>query len=184
MLVGVCGCWCRRVRGLCGLCQRYTPPVTVKHLGVRSLPLLAGQRLKSCLWVSVAAGAGVSGGFVDCASADGMSNAKWRRRFDWSKQLDSLNKQYFGNHSYRWEQASLGSGSVWLRAPMHGPSWRKCFYLGRQCHPRHDQAGMCVIWVDNVALVVSKQVYAYPPPRCSMLPAQVQCSLTFLRWRR
>jgi hypothetical protein len=41
---------------------------------------------------------------VDCASADGMSNAKWRRRFDWSKQLDSLNKQYFGNHSYRWEQ--------------------------------------------------------------------------------
>jgi hypothetical protein len=45
--------------------------------------------------------AGVSGGFVDCASSDGMRDAQWRRRFEWSKQLDSLNKQYFGNNSYR-----------------------------------------------------------------------------------
>ena len=45
---------------------------------------------------------GVSAGFVDCANSDGMRNPKWRRRFEWSKQLDSLNRQFFGNHSYRY----------------------------------------------------------------------------------
>lgn len=38
---------------------------------------------------------------MDCANSDGMRNPQWRRRCAWSKQLDGLNKQYFGNHSYR-----------------------------------------------------------------------------------
>jgi len=54
--------------------------------------------------------AGVSGGFVDCANSDGMRNPQWRRRSEWSKQLDSLNKQYFGNHSYRSDR-----GFCWWR---------------------------------------------------------------------
>jgi hypothetical protein len=93
----------------CSFQVLYSPGVCVCFH--RFHPRLSGGHPAACFVVQTPS-PGVSGGFVDCASTDGMRNAQWRRRFEWSKQLDSLNKQYFGNHSYRWACAASSASAL------------------------------------------------------------------------